>query len=48
MVKFRIGRILAGVALVASLSLGGCSDKDTKFKEQSVELLYNEIGRAHV
>ena len=41
MVKFRIGRILAGVALVASLSLGGCSDKDTKFKEQSVELLYN-------
>jgi outer membrane protein assembly factor BamD len=42
MVKFRIGRLLAGMALAASLSLGGCSDKDDmKYKDQSVEVLYN-------
>jgi outer membrane protein assembly factor BamD len=42
MVKFRIGRLLAGMALAASLSLGGCSDKeDQRYKDQSVEVLYN-------
>ncbi len=41
MVKFRIGRVLAGIGLVASLTLGACSDKTDKFKEQSVEVLYN-------
>jgi len=41
MVKFRIGRLLAGLALVATVSLGGCSEKTDKFKEQSVEVLYN-------
>jgi outer membrane protein assembly factor BamD len=40
--KFRIGRILAGVALVASISLGGCGDDDkNRYKDQTVEVLYN-------
>jgi outer membrane protein assembly factor BamD len=42
MVKFRIGRILAGLALVACAALSGCSDdEDKKYKDQSVEVLYN-------
>jgi outer membrane protein assembly factor BamD len=40
--KFRIGRILAGMALVASISLGGCGDDDkNRYKDQTVEVLYN-------
>src|SRR5580658_2320755 len=42
MVKIRIGRLLAGSALGLSIALGGCSDNDAnKYKEQSVEVLYN-------
>jgi outer membrane protein assembly factor BamD len=42
MVKLRISRIMAALALVACVGLGGCNNapKDT-YKEQAVEFLYN-------
>jgi outer membrane protein assembly factor BamD len=41
MVMGRFGRVLAGLALAASLSLAGCADDDKKFKDETVEVLYN-------
>ena len=43
MVKHRIGRAMAALALVATLSLAGCGDDkaDQKYKDQPVDVLYN-------